>query len=138
VADGVVNRTAVVHGPGPRGLRHRRMLPFCSRGAVGATVEHERMQAIEKYSRVRTAFAACARLHQGHREPLTLAGAAFECALLRQRGGAAGGDGDGVLVPGGYRSYYLNVMAGPACTWVLHNDPDHEWLMTPAPAQIGD
>ena len=33
----------------------------------------------------------------------------------------------------GYRSYYLNVMAGPTRTWVFHNDPDHEWLMTPTP-----
>jgi 5-deoxy-glucuronate isomerase len=38
-----------------------------------------------------------------------------------------------VGVPPGYRSYYLNVMAGPTRTWVFHNDPDHEWLMTPAP-----
>ena len=37
-----------------------------------------------------------------------------------------------VGVPPGYRSYYLNVMAGPTRTWVFHNDPDHEWLMTPA------
>ncbi len=29
--------------------------------------------------------------------------------------------------------YYLNVMAGPTRTWVFHNDPDHEWLMTPTP-----
>jgi 5-deoxy-glucuronate isomerase len=36
-----------------------------------------------------------------------------------------------VGVPPGYRSYYLNVMAGPTRTWVFHNDPDHEWLMTP-------
>jgi 5-deoxy-glucuronate isomerase len=51
-------------------------------------------------------------------------------------------DGEVVLVPRGYhpvgappgyRSYYLNVMAGPTRTWVFHNDPDHEWLMTPAP-----
>jgi 5-deoxy-glucuronate isomerase len=35
-----------------------------------------------------------------------------------------------VGVPPGYRSYYLNVMAGPTRTWVFHNDPDHEWLMT--------
>lgn len=52
-------------------------------------------------------------------------------------------DGDVVLVPrgyhpvgvpSGYRSYYLNVMAGPTRAWVFHNDPDHEWLMTP----VGD
>lgn len=51
-------------------------------------------------------------------------------------------DGDVVLVPRGYhpvgvppgyRSYYLNVMAGPTRTWVFHNDPEHEWLMTPPP-----
>jgi 5-deoxy-glucuronate isomerase len=55
-------------------------------------------------------------------------------------------DGDVVLVPRGYhpvgvppgyRSYYLNVMAGPPRTWVFHNDPDHEWLMTTAP-DLGD
>lgn len=48
------------------------------------------------------------------------------------------GDGQVVLVPrgyhpvgapAGYRSYYLNVMAGPTRTWVFHNDPDHEWLL---------
>lgn len=47
-------------------------------------------------------------------------------------------DGDVVLVPRGYhpvgvppgyRSYYLNVMAGPRRAWQFHNDPDHEWLM---------
>jgi 5-deoxy-glucuronate isomerase len=47
-------------------------------------------------------------------------------------------DGEVVLVPrgyhpvgapAGYRSYYLNVMAGPHRTWVFHNDPDHEWLL---------
>ena len=36
-----------------------------------------------------------------------------------------------VGVPPGYRSYYLNVMAGPTRTWVFHNDPDHEWLLHP-------
>jgi 5-deoxy-glucuronate isomerase len=35
-----------------------------------------------------------------------------------------------VGVPPGYRSYYLNVMAGPRRAWQFHNDPDHEWLMT--------
>ena len=34
-----------------------------------------------------------------------------------------------VGVPPGYRSYYLNVMAGPRRAWQFHNDPDHEWLM---------
>lgn len=49
-------------------------------------------------------------------------------------------DGDVVLVPRGYHPvaappgydvYYLNVMAGPVRVWKFHNDPDHEWLMTP-------
>jgi 5-deoxy-glucuronate isomerase len=54
-------------------------------------------------------------------------------------------DGEVVLVPrgyhpvgapAGYRSYYLNVMAGPHRTWVFHNDPDHEWLMSaPLPSR---
>ncbi len=43
-----------------------------------------------------------------------------------------------VGVPPGYRSYYLNVMAGPTRTWAFHNDPDHEWLMTPAPLNQGE
>jgi 5-deoxy-glucuronate isomerase len=56
-------------------------------------------------------------------------------------------DGDVVLVPRGYhpvaappgyRSYYLNVMAGPTRTWVFHNDPDHEWLLTPPDARTQD
>jgi 5-deoxy-glucuronate isomerase len=47
------------------------------------------------------------------------------------------GDGDVVLVPGGYHPvgaptgydlYYLNVMAGPTREWIFNNDPDHEWL----------
>lgn len=33
-----------------------------------------------------------------------------------------------VSAPPGYRVYYLNVMAGPARTWKIRNDPDHEWL----------
>ncbi len=37
-----------------------------------------------------------------------------------------------VGAPPGYRSYYLNVMAGPTRSWVFHNDPDHEWLLVPA------
>jgi 5-deoxy-glucuronate isomerase len=52
------------------------------------------------------------------------------------------GDGEVVLVPRGYhpvcappgyRSYYLNVMAGPTRTWVFHNDPAHEWLLAAGP-----
>lgn len=35
-----------------------------------------------------------------------------------------------VVVPWGYRSYYLNVMAGPERAWCFHNDPDHEWILT--------
>jgi 5-deoxy-glucuronate isomerase len=47
-------------------------------------------------------------------------------------------DGDVVLVPRGYHPvgaahgydlYYLNVMAGPRRAWVIHNDPEHEWLL---------
>jgi 5-deoxy-glucuronate isomerase len=47
-------------------------------------------------------------------------------------------DGDVVLVPRGYHPvaaahgydlYYLNVMAGPQRSWVIHNDPRHEWLL---------
>jgi 5-deoxy-glucuronate isomerase len=34
-----------------------------------------------------------------------------------------------VVVPWGYRSYYLNVMAGPERAWRFHNDPAHEWLL---------
>jgi 5-deoxy-glucuronate isomerase len=34
-----------------------------------------------------------------------------------------------VGAPAGYRSYYLNVMAGPTRSWVFHNDPDHAWLI---------
>jgi len=37
-----------------------------------------------------------------------------------------------VVVPHGYDSYYLNVMAGPTRAWHFHNDPAHEWLFTPA------
>ena len=48
-------------------------------------------------------------------------------------------DGDVVLVPEGYHTvsappgydlYYLNVMAGPTREWKVHNDPDHEWLLS--------
>ena len=47
-------------------------------------------------------------------------------------------DGDVVMVPRGYHpvgvphgyvSYYLNVMAGPRRTWIIHNDPAHEWIL---------
>lgn len=34
-----------------------------------------------------------------------------------------------VVMPHGYRGYYLNVMAGPQRRWHFHNDPDHDWLM---------
>ncbi len=34
-----------------------------------------------------------------------------------------------VVVPWGYSSYYLNVMAGPARAWRFHNDPAHEWIV---------
>jgi 5-deoxy-glucuronate isomerase len=34
-----------------------------------------------------------------------------------------------VVVPYGYRSYYLNVMAGPKREWHFKNDPAHEWML---------
>lgn len=34
-----------------------------------------------------------------------------------------------VVVPHGYESYYLNVMAGPKRVWHFHNDPAHEWML---------
>ena len=34
-----------------------------------------------------------------------------------------------VVVPYGYESYYLNVMAGPTREWHFKNDPAHEWLV---------
>jgi 5-deoxy-glucuronate isomerase len=34
-----------------------------------------------------------------------------------------------VVVPYGYESYYLNVMAGPKREWHFHNDPVHEWML---------
>jgi 5-deoxy-glucuronate isomerase len=34
-----------------------------------------------------------------------------------------------VVVPHGYESYYLNVMAGPLRTWHFRNDPAHEWML---------
>jgi 5-deoxy-glucuronate isomerase len=53
-------------------------------------------------------------------------------------------DGDVVLVPRGYHPvgtahgydlYYLNVMAGPHRAWVIHNDPQHEWLVNNSPSK---
>ena len=35
-----------------------------------------------------------------------------------------------VVVPYGYDSYYLNVMAGPQRVWHFKNDPAHEWIIT--------
>jgi len=40
-----------------------------------------------------------------------------------------------VVVPWGYRSYYLNVMAGPERAWRFHNDPAHEWIVRPGPGR---
>ena len=37
-----------------------------------------------------------------------------------------------VVVPHGYTSYYLNVMAGPRRVWHFHNDPAHEWMLAKA------
>ncbi|MEO8754986.1 MAG: 5-deoxy-glucuronate isomerase [Casimicrobiaceae bacterium] len=34
-----------------------------------------------------------------------------------------------VVVPYGYDSYYLNVMAGPLREWHFKNDPAHEWML---------
>jgi len=34
-----------------------------------------------------------------------------------------------VVVPHGYESYYLNVMAGPTREWHFKNDPAHEWML---------
>ena len=34
-----------------------------------------------------------------------------------------------VVVPFGYESYYLNVMAGPTREWHFRNDPAHEWML---------
>ena len=34
-----------------------------------------------------------------------------------------------VVVPYGYESYYLNVMAGPKREWSFKNDPAHEWML---------
>ena len=35
-----------------------------------------------------------------------------------------------VVMPHGYRGYYLNVMAGPRREWHFKNDPAHDWLMS--------
>ena len=35
-----------------------------------------------------------------------------------------------VVVPYGYDSYYLNVMAGPKREWHFKNDPAHEWIIS--------
>ncbi len=34
-----------------------------------------------------------------------------------------------VVVPHGYESYYLNVMAGEKRAWHFRNDPAHEWML---------
>jgi len=34
-----------------------------------------------------------------------------------------------VVVPHGYESYYLNVMAGPKRIWRFQNDPAHAWIV---------
>lgn len=34
-----------------------------------------------------------------------------------------------VAVPDGYRSYYLNIMAGPKKLWKFHNASEHEWII---------
>jgi 5-deoxy-glucuronate isomerase len=34
-----------------------------------------------------------------------------------------------VVVPYGYESYYLNVMAGAQRVWHFRNDPAHEWII---------
>lgn len=36
-----------------------------------------------------------------------------------------------VVVPYGYESYYLNVMAGERRVWQFKNDPQHEWMLKP-------
>jgi 5-deoxy-glucuronate isomerase len=38
-----------------------------------------------------------------------------------------------VVVPYGYDSYYLNVMAGPKREWHFKNDPAHEWMLATQP-----
>ena len=34
-----------------------------------------------------------------------------------------------VIVPHGYTSYYLHVMAGPRRAWHFQNDPAHAWML---------
>ena len=43
-----------------------------------------------------------------------------------------------VVVPHGYESWYLNVMAGPHRLWVFRNDPAHEWMLASPPAPAPD
>jgi 5-deoxy-glucuronate isomerase len=38
-----------------------------------------------------------------------------------------------VVVPYGYSSWYLNVMAGPKRAWRFKNDPAHEWILEKDP-----
>jgi len=38
-----------------------------------------------------------------------------------------------VVVPWGYQSYYLNVMAGRTREWHFRNDPAHEWMLNEPP-----
>jgi 5-deoxy-glucuronate isomerase len=38
-------------------------------------------------------------------------------------------DHDVMVVPWGYSSYYLNVMAGPVRAWHFANDPAHAWII---------
>jgi 5-deoxy-glucuronate isomerase len=38
-----------------------------------------------------------------------------------------------VVMPHGYRGYYLNVMAGPRREWRIRNNPAHEWLLNAPP-----
>ena len=42
-----------------------------------------------------------------------------------------------VVVPFGYDSYYLNVMAGPTREWRFKNDPRHEWMLKAPVSSIG-
>ncbi len=42
-----------------------------------------------------------------------------------------------VVVPHGYESYYLNVMAGEKRVWHFHNDPVHEWMLKPTARHAG-
>jgi 5-deoxy-glucuronate isomerase len=41
-----------------------------------------------------------------------------------------------VVVPWGYRSYYLNVMAGPLRAWHFANDPMHAWILEGDPRRV--